>query len=201
MRKYNTLNESDYLNMSSDEQAFLETNITENVYNANGVEDCDEIELSNFSNLDTNIQQKFVNGNRNEDYSNFRVFGIGKPSQKQLQRWAAKNPKKVQKLIEKGVINAPNAASAISANSKAIVDGSRVVEKTLKAQGKEEAVTIDAANEENQSSANMSQREPTPTPPAEKKYMGMSKKTGLIVLGVVALGVGTFVYFKYFRKK
>lgn len=189
-------------NTDADEQAFYQTNVTENVYSANGVGDCDEIELSNFANLDTNLQQKFGNGSWDENYSNFRVLGIGKPSKKQLQRWAVKNPEKIQKLIEKGIVNAPNAGSAIAANSLAISNGSRIVEKTLKAQGKEESVTVDAANQPSESAAKTVQvpTETTP-PPAEKKYMGMSKKTGLIVLGVVALGVGTFVYFKYFRKK
>lgn len=33
------------------------------------------------------------------------------------------------------------------------------------------------------------------------KYMGMSKKTGYAVLGIAAIGLGVFVYIKYFHKK
>lgn len=35
---------------------------------------------------------------------------------------------------------------------------------------------------------------------SEKRYMGMSKNTGLILLGVAAVGIGAFVYFKYIKK-
>jgi hypothetical protein len=32
------------------------------------------------------------------------------------------------------------------------------------------------------------------------KYMGVSKKTGYAVLGIAAIGLGAFIYFKYFKK-
>ena len=39
-----------------------------------------------------------------ESFSNFRLFGIGKPSQKQADKWETKKPAKFARLVKKGKI-------------------------------------------------------------------------------------------------
>ena len=39
-----------------------------------------------------------------DDFSNFRAFGIGRPSPKQIARVSQKNPKKLERWKEKGII-------------------------------------------------------------------------------------------------
>jgi hypothetical protein len=43
-------------------------------------------------------------GHLDESFSNFRAFGIGKPSQKQIDKWEVKKPKKYNRLVAKGKI-------------------------------------------------------------------------------------------------
>jgi len=42
--------------------------------------------------------------NLDESFSNFRAFGIGKPSQRQADKWEVKKPAKYARLVKKGKI-------------------------------------------------------------------------------------------------
>jgi hypothetical protein len=66
------------------------------------------IDLSNSSNLDSGITEKF---------SNFRLLGIGKPSAKQVAKYEAKGKTaKIEKLVAKGKID-PNKLSTNSTSA------------------------------------------------------------------------------------
>ena len=46
-------------------------------------------------------------------FSNFRFFGIGQPSAKQVAKWQVKKPQKIEKLINKGVLPGSTSTGAL----------------------------------------------------------------------------------------
>lgn len=128
-------------------------NLSKNVMsNASG--ECNELELSNFDSLDSNIRNKFssvLGGNMGVAY---------KPL-------SATAPKFTGKLSD--TKEPIKATDAIPINTPA---------STPKTEDTKNEVSTDSS----------------------VKFMGMSKKTGLIVIGVLAIGVGTLVYFKFIKK-
>lgn len=125
-------------------------NLSKNVMSSASGE-CNELELSNFDSLDSNIRNKFSSLD----------------AQQPLQTLVATKPKFVGKLSDSK--EPIKATDAIPINTPTSIPK-----------------TEDTKNEVSTDSS--------------VKFMGMSKKTGLIVIGVLAIGVGTLVYFKFIKK-
>ena len=89
----------------------------------------------------------------------------------------------------------PEALAALKEKEASVVPPS-----LIKIAPKPPAQSTEQVSKEKEVTTDSTTKDSTSTTPSQKKYMGMSKNTGLIVLGVVALGVGAFVYFKYIKK-
>jgi hypothetical protein len=110
-----------------------------------------------------------------EDFSNFRFLGIGKPSQKQIERWELKGKTaKIERLTAKGKIDASK----------------------LKTAPVSETETYTAPTSETKSvDTGGSSSESTP----KKKFLGMPMGIGIAVT-VVAVGVIGFIIYRKLKK-
>jgi hypothetical protein len=129
-----------------------------------------KIDLSNAASLDSGIIEKF---------SNFRFLGVGKPSDKQIDKWETKGKTgKIDSLVQKGKIDPSKldkyktsvVGSSTTPADAATTDASKLTDATI---------TKDA------------------TPPTDNsdKILGMSKPVAIVV-GLVALTAFGFIIFK-----
>jgi hypothetical protein len=139
-----------------------------------------------------------------DSFSNFRFLGIGKPSKKQVAHWAnAERIAKIAKMVDKGLIDINSLDPKTRYAVESLMSGGEVVEQQptkaplpkLSAL-RSKLVKKTAASKEADISKDESTSRKAEETPTEKKYLGMSKKTGLILVAVLIFGAAGFVYYK-----
>ena len=150
----------------------------------------------------------------NQDYSNFQIFGIGKPSKKQIEKRLKKHPEfgitgcvkpSMSKAIHGNLLTAGMGSFAINEkyrkdlkaykkcleDSKNRIQAETVSSRESQAQSEEIKKKLADANAELE---NMKSSTSTSTESEDDKIMGMPK--GLVIGGsvVIALGIGFLIY-------
>lgn len=92
-----------------------------------------------------------------EEFSGFRLFGVGKPSKKQLAKWMTNNPEKINDLINKGIIDAKDVAFTIVSKENSLKEekenGTKEVKDKVKLNLKDNPLIADAIKEITSSAA------------------------------------------------
>lgn len=159
-----------------------------------------------------------------EEFSGFRLFGVGKPSKKQLAKWMTNNPEKINDLVNKGIIDAKDVAFTIVSKENSLKEekenSTKEVKDKVKFNLKDNPLIADSIKEITSSAAiNFPNTDntknttdssdvkptintkptvntkPTPSPKTDsKKILGMSMNVGVPVIILASLAIGFGVY-------